>query len=528
MKYINETPSLETTIFYLPLEIMDLVLKKTKGKVTRKNLFMVSKAFRNIYFDIFLDNLVFTEMNLIPYIKEVKHLDLSRLHIKDKDSWIYGPNISDVTNLKSLTLYPSLRAIEGEFSSKNTLHLPISLKTINFANFFGSRSGQMYLKLNDIIEIDFGNFDGDIPNLSEIVPNLKVLKFGMDFNSEISLPTTLERLIFPMTSVFDNNLSLPHTIKEITFGQDFAQQITGLEDTKIEKLRIGNIFWLEGLIDTGKLKYLKTLYLMLPYDVLITENFSLDNTMLTDLTIYTTGVNDDAFTDIAFKTPIESLKNIERLNIIITDNTGIDPFSAFVCFCRKLKKLEVSMLNFEMANEDFFPSLYSNNGNIIEELPVSENIEELNLLNCIPLTCPLNNLPVGLKVLHLPRNWNQDPDVFRNIRLEKIYFGHFFNKNIDTLPSSLRVIHLGKMFTVKINFLPYDLQELKIPSDYPFINDMPINPYPRYECPSYPSRDILSRTFGNDILECNLITFVVEKLNYTQDRWKRIFRIINE
>lgn len=68
-------------------------------------------------------------------------------------------------------------------------------------------------------------------------------------------------------------------------------------------------------------------------------------------------------------------------------------------------------------------------------------------------------LPKTLKVLHIISNFNQKVDSLPS-SLEELYLGSAFNQPVDNLPSGLKKLFLGDSFDLPLDVLPSSLEEL--------------------------------------------------------------------
>lgn len=129
----------------------------------------------------------------------------------------------------------------------------------------------------------------------------------------------------------------------------------------------------------------------------------------------------------------------------------------------------------------------------LDKLP--SNLEELNIigldyfnheLNNLPSTLKklsiggiyshsLDNLPNGLKELRLGGNYKSKLDGLPN-NLETLYLDYNFNQELDNLPSSLKNLIIGQFskYTKSLDNLPYGLENLIIHSKHVYnLNNLP-------------------------------------------------------
>lgn len=107
---------------------------------------------------------------------------------------------------------------------------------------------------------------------------------------------------------------------------------------------------------------------------------------------------------------------------------------------------------------------------------LSDSLEEITFYKTSIFDKNVDNLPKSLKILNLPNFFNQPVDNLPNLQI--LTLGNSFNQSIDNLPDSIVVLHLGHplkfvsrnikctrflaLFDKKINKLPKSLKFLRL------------------------------------------------------------------
>jgi len=201
------------------------------------------------------DNNCNIKINTLIKLSKLKHLYFNIIYNEPINLF------SKLTNLETLYLSVNFNQLLG---NDKKCYLPTSLINLTIGmGFYKSIKCLKYLKnLQTLIFDDYSNFDGKIVVLSSL-SNLKILKFGLDFDRSIDTISKLTNLTIlnlgNSTYTIDKLYTLIN-LTTLTLGLSFNSSIDIISKlTNLETLKFGSLFnksidYIKNLTKLCKLK----------------------------------------------------------------------------------------------------------------------------------------------------------------------------------------------------------------------------------------------------------------------------------